>query len=877
MLQLKDVVIRASAPWAELGLDPKSKSNQLCPIHNGNSLSICTQEDGAILWYCRNSACNSNAGAKKGGTIIEMLLHLGAHRSRQDAMRAVALEHLGYTDDQLASELETVREPKKPDYLMSGPDPTPWPDLALPTSAYTGTGARLTLINDEVLVGQTKHKVNLDIASPTHAWQAWGRYGGKRITICVLRWDVEIPETGKRHKVVRPFSMEQGQPWRLGIPKVRKRPIYKLAQIASSNITTPIYIVEGETSMDALQLLLDDAAVLGNAPHAIVTTTIGGSGAALDTDLTCLNGRDVTYVPDCDAPGLHYIKSIHENIKAKSSRLIWVSDVQETGNGYDVKDWCDEGHSYSDFTSLGATPMGGDIGLQQLISRASSASAQDVSSILDDAISGYMGDTLVMEQIKDALVRSTKLTRPTLTKLLRERTNEAQKKMRLVELGLHDLDDVGSSSYEDVYSRAMMMAHGDVLRCINKSWWNYNGIIWHEMNEDLLWHRMDDLMKQHYKEPKDYHKTWEASMRMLKRRAAPKAHEKCMPRFIGDKDRVINATNCEILVKDDGRIERRQHKAEHGLIRGIGCEYNPDATCPIYDKMVREIFCGDQGLVDTWHEIAGYLIQPTRPLKHFFIFQGTGNNGKTTLMRVMVAICGDSVSHKRITDISDRFGLGDMLGKLIILDDDVGSETKLDDGMLKKLSEAKIVNIERKYRDSTPVELIASPVMLCNQLPYTSDVTPATLSRAVVMPFRASFDNSVKDPTLVGKIKSGELSGVLNHFVQGLVRVTKRGFINMPKIVDEAKLEWISESASLPYFMRHYIEEAPGESISMNSLHEAYMWMLTNDLASTTDKISSKLNLKRKFTSAGYHFQDAHTRDGRSKLVNVRLVDYAPK
>jgi putative DNA primase/helicase len=68
------------------------------------------------------------------------------------------------------------------------------------------------------------------------------------------------------------------------------RPLYRLPL---NNL--PVLVVEGEKTADAAQKIL---------PQYQVTTWAGGCKALNKTDLTPLQGRDVTYWPDADAPGL---------------------------------------------------------------------------------------------------------------------------------------------------------------------------------------------------------------------------------------------------------------------------------------------------------------------------------------------------------------------------------------------------------------------------------------------------------------------------------------------------------------------------------------------------------------------------------------------
>ena len=152
-----------------------------------------------------------------------------------------------------------------------------------------------------------------------------------------------------------------------------------------------------------------------------------------------------------------------------------------------------------------------------------------------------------------------------------------------------------------------------------------------------------------------------------------------------------------------------------------------------------------------WHEIAGYLIQPSRKIPLVLILEGNGGNGKSALMQTIVRLMGSElVSATKVDDLdSSRFAIGGLLGKLMLLDDDVRSGAKLPDGLLKKLSEAKLLTGERKYGQPFNFIGLAVPVLLCNGVPSLADLSHGMLRRLMVVPFKKTFAN---DPSVFERI-----------------------------------------------------------------------------------------------------------------------------
>jgi phage/plasmid-associated DNA primase len=122
------------------------------------------------------------------------------------------------------------------------------------------------------------------------------------------------------------------------------------------------------------------------------------------------------------------------------------------------------------------------------------------------------------------------------------------------------------------------------------------------------------------------------------------------------------------------------------------CCYEPEATCPLFDKALLDIFSkADQpeDMMRHCHEFVGYAIQPHRPHACFFLLIGHGGNGKSMLLKTMQRLIGpDAVLNDNIAGFQrDRFNIAALPGKLLFVDDDLSESVVLDDGLLKKLSE----------------------------------------------------------------------------------------------------------------------------------------------------------------------------------------------
>jgi putative DNA primase/helicase len=107
-----------------------------------------------------------------------------------------------------------------------------------------------------------------------------------------------------------------------------------------------------------------------------------------------------------------------------------------------------------------------------------------------------------------------------------------------------------------------------------------------------------------------------------------------------------------------------------------------------------------RSLIAFFEELAGYAIQLRRDIPLIVVMKGGGNNAKTSLVRVLIELVGAAFVHSgRIEELEEaRFAIGGLFGKLVFVDDDVRAGAKLPDGALKKISEAKLLTGEQKFK-----------------------------------------------------------------------------------------------------------------------------------------------------------------------------------
>ena len=324
---------------------------------------------------------------------------------------------------------------------------------------------------------------------------------------------------------------------------------------------------------------------------------------------------------------------------------------------------------------------------------------------------------------------------------------------------------------------------------------------------------------------------------------------------------VINCANGEVWIADDGSIDFRPHRPDSHLRHCLDVSYDPDAKCPSYDDALLGIFAkadDPKALRRHWNELAGYIVQPRRNNPLIVILLGGGDNGKTVLARTLVRLIGqEQVQAQRVEELEkNRFAIGSLLGKLLFLDDDVRAGARLPDGTLKKISEAKEVTGEAKYRSDFQFVVRTVPMLLCNNVPSLADVSHGMLRRLMIMPFDRRFTGEDKDSTLFERIWANEMPGILNRALKGYARLIRRGHFDPPPAVYKAKKLWVEQANPVPAFIQEACIKRPESKCQMKDLYAAFrQWAERAGFTMVQNQLSFRRNLEHLGLSVGHNNQ----------------------
>lgn len=140
-------------------------------------------------------------------------------------------------------------------------------------------------------------------------------------------------------------------------------------------------------------------------------------------------------------------------------------------------------------------------------------------------------------------------------------------------------------------------------------------------------------------------------------------------------------------------------------------------------SFMEEISCGNPETLRVIWECVGCMLAPEKPFGKIFIFYGSGNNGKSLLLKFIAEIMGPLMTYGNILAVNDKFALEPVVNGIANVTDDVGITTLRETGILKSLIDGGKIEVHRKYKDSIWWQPNSQFVMCCNEIPHINDTT----------------------------------------------------------------------------------------------------------------------------------------------------------
>lgn len=310
-------------------------------------------------------------------------------------------------------------------------------------------------------------------------------------------------------------------------------------------------------------------------------------------------------------------------------------------------------------------------------------------------------------------------------------------------------------------------------------------------------------------------------------------------------------------------------------------DYDPSATCPRWDQFIEDVTLGRECLKNIIHEYLGYIISGSNyKYQKALILDGSGNNGKTTFLKVMKKLVGNTnISNLSLGSLQSQvFASAGLHGKLCNISEEEPEKTfREQNGVFKNLTGDGVVNAQHKFGNPFEFENKAKIVITYNEMPYVNDTTKGMLRRLLITPWEYDVSKypEKKDPDIEYKLYQ-ELSGIFNRCLEGWYRLEEqKGFTK--SIYVERKVKQVHSFSDVVFrFLEECTENVDiTQHTTINSLYEAYTNFHLSE--GENSKAITKNSFQRRLRKEGYDIERKKI-NGKNVFIahGVKLFDEKP-
>jgi len=258
----------------------------------------------------------------------------------------------------------------------------------------------------------------------------------------------------------------------------------------------------------------------------------------------------------------------------------------------------------------------------------------------------------------------------------------------------------------------------------------------------------------------------------------------------------------------------RQHDCGIFYLNQIPHDYNPSTECPNWIRWLGEVIQKED--IPFLQEWTGYQLYDSYPEPAFLVLTGTGQNGKSVYMDMLIEILG----HKNISNISlvkltyDAYAPAELYHRLANISDEIKHGVIGDAGVLKEAASGSYIHARQIYGKGFDFKPYAKITYACNEPPEIKDQSEAIKFRLKVVEFPYTF---TKEP--IGDQKAArerqeimdelrtEIPGIVNWAMDGLRRLMKNKFkFSRSKSTEETWLFYQRRSNPVVCFIEECLE-----------------------------------------------------------------------
>ena len=288
----------------------------------------------------------------------------------------------------------------------------------------------------------------------------------------------------------------------------------------------------------------------------------------------------------------------------------------------------------------------------------------------------------------------------------------------------------------------------------------------------------------------------------------------------------------------------RPHDREELITMLVPSEYDPNATCPVFERTMLEVFGGEQELVEFTRRFFGYSLTGVTIEQKMLIPWGDGSNGKSTIIGTVQKTlgrdyCGAAAPKLLEATKSDRHPteIADLYGKRLVIASELEEGAQIREAFLKLATGSDRLKGRFMRQDFFEFEPTHKFILQTNHKPEVKGTDFGIWRRLLLLPFEVIFGDAdaiaagdatrPKDTNLPGAL-AAEREGVLTWMVRGCTEWREKG-LAPPQIVQGATATYREEQNRIGQFVAEQCELGAAHTELQADVYEQYQnWTRQN-------------------------------------------------
>jgi putative DNA primase/helicase len=270
----------------------------------------------------------------------------------------------------------------------------------------------------------------------------------------------------------------------------------------------------------------------------------------------------------------------------------------------------------------------------------------------------------------------------------------------------------------------------------------------------------------------------------------------------------------------------RDHNAADLCTKMVPYDFDPEEKCPVFKKFLERIFNNNVALQQFVQRAFGYALTGSTREQVFFVFWGSGANGKSTLLEAIrrglgdYAIAADASLLMAKTNDGIRNDVARLAGSRLVSTGETESGRFLAEALVKQLTGGDKITARFLYQEFFEYDSQFKLFLATNHKPIIRGVDNAIWRRIRLVPFQVTIPPEEQDKSLPQKLRR-EMPGILAWLVRGCLKWRESG-LDQPDEVLSATQAYRVEMDVIGGFLKDKCVERSDLRESAATLYSSY-------------------------------------------------------